>query len=444
MTGEAYELILRSAQDYGVLPLTSKCNVACLFCSNHQNPPQVRTYNIGTLSLEQIDEIVSYMSGQNKIVIGESATRINEGEPFTHPHILPILHKLRQRFPSTLIQITTNGSLLTDAQIRQLAELEPLEMYLSLNSASAHRRSLLMRDPLACQAIRVPELLHKHNVTYHGSLVALPVTLGFEDMNKTIAILAENGAKTIRVFMPGYTRWHQGEVQDSISREVLASYARTMTERFGVPVLSEPPVLNDLQAVLAGVISGSPAAFIGLQAGDVIERVDGIRVWSRNHAFSLCRDRPSPQIEWRRGEQAFSECISKEDKASSGIVLYDDMNLQRMMTLQDQLNKYTGRRIWVLTSVLAAAMVTSACQMLRNQHHDMAIIPAPSEFFGGTIEAAGLLTVRDIIHEATRRSIRSEDVIVLPQEPFDHHGMDLTGESYRSINDTIGCAVVLA
>ena len=146
MDGEVYELILRSAQEHGVLPLTSKCNVACLFCSNRQNPPDIRAFDIETLTLEQIDEILSYMTPKKKIVIGESATRINEGEPLTHPDFIEVLRKIRKRFPETLIQITTNGSLLTDSLAAQIRDLEPLEIFLSLNSASSAMRFALMND----------------------------------------------------------------------------------------------------------------------------------------------------------------------------------------------------------------------------------------------------------------------------------------------------------
>jgi len=101
------QLAILSAQQSNILAITSVCNVRCLFCSHQGNPSNVRTFSSGHRSFEEIEEIIEFIDKNKKIVIGESITRICEGEPFTHPQIIAILKLLRRKFPKTLIQITT-------------------------------------------------------------------------------------------------------------------------------------------------------------------------------------------------------------------------------------------------------------------------------------------------------------------------------------------------
>jgi NifB/MoaA-like Fe-S oxidoreductase len=442
MDGEVYELILRSAQDHGVLPLTSVCNVACEFCSNRQNPQNISTFDIGILTMDQIREVLTFMTPEKKIIIGESATRINEGEPFTHPDFPAVLRLIRKSFPETLIQITTNGSLVTDSMAALLKEMNPIEVYLSLNSSSVSHRFRIMRDSAAQQAVQVPALFAQYGIHYHGSLVAQPDSLGWDDMEATIRVLAEEQASTIRIFTPGYTRWHCGNRIENVSNGQLTGYARAMTAKYSVPVLAEPPDLNDLTPVLEGVVPNSPAAQAGLMPGDVMESVAGVTPWSRNHAFHLCYDAPSPDIVFTRQHQRQTVKLKKTRSEPGGVVFYDDMNLQRMLDAKHRLAPYQDHRVLILTSNLARAVVAAAARSLLEEQNELMVIPVPSLFWGGTIQAAGLLTVSDFI-AAVKEVVKVGDVLVLPREPFDHRGMDLTGQSYLEVENTVACEVIL-
>lgn len=111
--GYIESLILRGASEGNILPLTSACNVRCIFCSHRQNPPGVEAYRIPPQGRSEVERILPFMDPERPVVIGESATRIIEGEPFTHPAILEILELIRANLPGATIQITTNGSLST-------------------------------------------------------------------------------------------------------------------------------------------------------------------------------------------------------------------------------------------------------------------------------------------------------------------------------------------
>ena len=40
------DLINRTAMEANILPLTSRCDSACIFCSHQNNPPQVQVLSV--------------------------------------------------------------------------------------------------------------------------------------------------------------------------------------------------------------------------------------------------------------------------------------------------------------------------------------------------------------------------------------------------------------
>ena len=99
------DLINRTAMEANILPLTSRCDSACIFCSHQNNPPQVQVLSVGERSLADILDTMQYLDPARTITIGESATNIIEGEPTSHKDFLNVLQILRQRFPQTPVSI---------------------------------------------------------------------------------------------------------------------------------------------------------------------------------------------------------------------------------------------------------------------------------------------------------------------------------------------------
>jgi len=99
MDPKLMQTLYHTVQVYNILPLTSVCNVRCLFCSHHQNPTAVRAVGVPPLPLHIVEDLLDFLDGKRKIVIGESASLIMEGEPFTHPHFFTCLDLIRKSFP---------------------------------------------------------------------------------------------------------------------------------------------------------------------------------------------------------------------------------------------------------------------------------------------------------------------------------------------------------
>ena len=231
------QALYESVHLHNILPLTSACNVSCLFCSHRQNPPGLEAYAIPHLSPGEAEELSAFLSPDRKIIIGESATKIMEGEPFCNPDCLEILSMLRQKFPFTPLQVTTNGSLLTPETAKRLKMLEPLEINLSLNSSDPKMRRLLMSEAVrtGCPDSLLPAGC---GVAFHGSIVPLPWLTGWHDIAETISFQAR-GAVTVRIFLPGFTCCRRRNLLPPCWEEELITFTG-LRNRTGIPLTMSP------------------------------------------------------------------------------------------------------------------------------------------------------------------------------------------------------------
>jgi len=436
------QLILWSAQACGILPVTSVCNVACIFCSNHQNPADVEIVRIPHRTLAQIAETLTYLIPQGKIIIGESASRINEGEPFCHPEIREILTMVRNRFPDVLIQVTTNGSRIDDSMVRFIQTIMPVEIYLSLNSADPEWRSRLMADPDPMQSIQAPVKLSQATIPYHGSLVAMPHITGYDDIRKTIAMLDRHQAKTIRVFYPGFTK---ASGRPPFSHTTLMTWLDGIANDFSVPILPEPPFIQDLVPRIEGVLPDSPAARCGLRRGDVILQVAGIDGWSRVDVFRRIRDLADPDLVISRNQMKVTLRMEKKQGALSGLVMHYDLDPERILDALHVIHRHRAQQVLIISSTLAWRMVCAGFQKESPADLKWRVQPAENRFFGGTIKAAGLLLVNDYLQVIAQTISAGEcpDLILIPEESFDPWGRDLIGCSYGAIRESFGINVEL-
>ena len=113
---------------------TSVCNAYCVFC------PHDRIV-AGHMDKDLYEKIV-IDAGQYDLV---TFSPVMTGEPFCDPDIMERLRFARKILkPATTIILFTNGSLITEANIDELAEIYNLEFVVSLNGARASTRERLM------------------------------------------------------------------------------------------------------------------------------------------------------------------------------------------------------------------------------------------------------------------------------------------------------------
>jgi NifB/MoaA-like Fe-S oxidoreductase len=431
MSGRVDYLLYYSAATANIMPITSACNVSCIFCSHKHNPPGIDIYHLPPLTLGKIRDLIGYLDATKKIVIGESVTKINEGEPFTHPAFFAILELLRGAFPRTPIQITTNGTLLTEQTVRRLAAFAPLELNLSLNSAGMDGRRRLMNDQSAQVAVQSPELLAACKIAFHGSVVGLPHLVGWPDIRDTCRQLERCGAQTIRLFLPGFPAFSPlaGFYPETALTE-FAAEAKRLAAELTVPLTLEPQVPDDVQAIVEGVIASSPAARAGLQRGDIIVAVDGVAVRSRSDAFGQLAKRRKAAITVSRAGVIRRLELVRTAHQRPGVVMYYDIDF----SLVDRIQKMAADRKVAAAAVLTSQLAYPLWRRVFADQSQIDVFPVVSRLFGGTIKAAGLLTVGD--YQQTIDAVLTDGrygLIMVPQISFDPAGRDLSGRSYLDL-----------
>ena len=422
------QMLLQVASSHNILILSTRCATSCVFCSHHQNPPDVEAFYVDDIREEDADTLIEFLDSNQDIVIGESATRICEGEPFLHKDIMNILKKIRQKHGKTKIKITTSAVPLTEAMIAELKTLGNTELNVSLNSSTVEGRNIIYRGRALEEAIEAIKLLNKYEIHYNGSIVAMPHLVGWKDIEATALFLAEQNAVTIRIFMPGYTKYTKGQIPShNIIRE-LNEFGRKITKCTNIPIIIEPPIIKNLDAVIEGVIKDSPGFEAGLRSGDVIMAVNGDKVLSRVDAFNKVYGANNPAITYYRDGVEHTEIIRKSKKASSGLVVNYDIHPRTISDIKRLINKHKGKKCTVLTSELAYEIIRSVI----GSEYQVEIQKVINKAFGGNIMCAGLLTVQDIVDKLGNLT-EKPDVVILPSVMFDENGRDLFGESYLDI-----------
>lgn len=441
------ELIYHSIHHHNILPITSACNMDCVFCSHQFNPPQLEVYSLPTRSLEEIEELLDFLDPNKKIVIGESVTRIIEGEPFLYPKFLEIVEIIRKKFSKTPIQITTNGSLLREEKVERLAKLLPLEINLSLNSASLVGRQILMGDKVAGSSLEAPIFLKKYQIPFHGSIVAMPMLIGWEDLQQTICYLDQQGAQTIRVFLPGYTEYNQPDWKFPLNLwEDLSDFLEKIREKLDAPLTLEPVLVDNLAAELVGIIKNSPAYQAGLKRQDKILQVDGKGINSRVEAFRLIQSAKDPKILLERKGEKIEAIIRKELGDSSGLVFAYDLDPTVLEDWQEAARRNQAQQILLLTSVLGEKVIKAALPLLKDRNIHWQVGVVENKFLGGSIISAGLLTVDDFrafLSKFLRENQTKPDLILVSSRSFDPWGRDLLGKSYLELAEELEIKIEL-
>jgi hypothetical protein len=441
MEGKLKYLLLKTVQDNNILPVTSVCGMACRFCSHHNNPSGVETYRFGHLDMELVKELIDYLPPRGPVIIGESATRIIEGDPFTHPHFQAILGLVREKYPEKLIKITTHGSLLSREMVNFLKKLEPVELNISLNCATPEERVFLMGDKNPEVVFQALEEITDKGITFNGSIVALPWLMGIDNIGKTIELLINYQARTIRVLVPGFSK-QAGKKLNYSFKKVYASLSTLVNQYVyqETPVLLEPPVISDLKARITGLIPGSPAANTILRTGDIINKINGKRVISRTEAFRRAEKLASPELEIIRNNQKYRFVIPKSKGEKPGFIVSSDLSYK---TIQDIKNKLdSAKKIAIITSVLARKLIEAVLNEIGYSCTRVKILEVQNSFFGGSIACAGLLTVGDILKTLDSNGERYK-LILVPGIIFDIFGNDLTGTPYRVLEEKLKTKVEL-
>ncbi len=441
------EIIFKTVKEDNILPITSICKLNCIFCSHKNNPPEIETYNFGNLEFDFIKMMIEFLDPKQPVFIGESASKIIEGEPFVHPDIYKILKYLRQRWPKIKIKITSSGSFIDLKRVNFLKKLNPIELNISLNGPAPEERVFLMNDSRPNNVFKLLPELKKNKINFEASIVSMHHLKGFEYLKRTFDFLEKYPPLSLRVFLAGFSNYADQDLAvDSSEYYKLNNFITKQKANYSYPIIIEPQLISSLSAEINDFIANSAAAAAGLKSGDLISKVNGKKVKSRVDAFYKIKSAKNPKIELIRGVKKINLIIEKGKNESSGLVMSYDLSLEQINKLKayaeaSQKDK-NGKKTIIISSKFAFSFFEKMLDSYLNSNYNLNLIKAKNYFLGGSITAAGLLCNQDLI-KIIKKSTLEVDRIILPEIIYDYYGNDLLGEHYNQLEDEFGAEVIL-
>ncbi|WP_372998792.1 DUF512 domain-containing protein [Lutispora sp.] len=422
-------MIYEAASRYNILALTSRCATSCVFCSHHQNPPEVEAFFVSDLTLDEAVTAMEFLDEDKKIIIGESATRLCEGEPFIHKDFIKILRLLREKYKNTPIQITTSGVYLDRETLGTLKSIGGIELNISLNSCTQEGREKLYRGRSLMEAVEAVKNIASYGISFNGSIVAMPHLVGERDIEDTIRFLSRWGAETIRVFMPGYTRYSKIPSPPDNIDDILRGIVTKLRHEIKTPLILEPTILKDLTPVVEGVVPDSPAHKAGFKGGEIITRINDEAVFSRADAYYAILASANPDIEYSVDGVIKKTVLPKNSGERSGLVFNYDIDKETVEAINKVIGKNQGKRCLLGVSKFGYRVIK---ECFKNEDVDIEIIE--NNYFGGNIGCSGLLVLEDVKQKLAEKNYEY-DVIILPAVMFDSRGRDLTGKHYKDLEE---------
>ncbi|HAG09614.1 MAG TPA: hypothetical protein DCK87_08665 [Desulfotomaculum sp.] len=454
----------------------TRCNCNCVFCYNKGNPPQLALKSLPLSAKEELAALKTRIKYFNPLAKRSLFLNLGScGEVLCHPYILEVLNLLRSK-TNQVFRLNTNGSTLTSTTVSALAQLKPVFLDISLNSASPLRRAKLMQDKYPQVALESLPLLKAVEVPYAIVIVPWPLDSEEEmlaDLEKTILYAEQHAAHHIQVSLPGYTKYFSE--QEIFNREKIwagvVKQVRELRTGLSCPLVIMPGMYEEnLYAVIKnqpeviGVVQNSPAALGGLKKGDVIRNINNISIHNRPQArellsfihqneiktvhFTVERDKGTTEIKLDLSRYAYP--YYEYTDAHLGIIfLGTGFRTGYLEKLKEIIKLHQAKEVLLFTSSLVKPTLEQCLKespFFGNGEFNLTLEVPANKFFGGNIFMGDLLVAEDFIYGIRRYLNKKDsklDLIVIPSSPFNLNqwGRDLTGRVYLDIERETGIPV---
>ena len=198
------------SKGFNVLPISSVCNGACLFCSNKMNPFYI--HKCGFRPMREVYEFLQsnaqYINPTAEIRLSDVLPgRLSEGEATLHPFFFNICKAVRDRLPNNPLHITTNGSKLTEEFIDKMSEFLPFHVMVSYHSHNIDHWTNIFKLEEKDFNIATNSFVKMREAGIHveSTVVALPNLVGYNDIEQTLKFL-DNNSDYIQIWKPGYSK----------------------------------------------------------------------------------------------------------------------------------------------------------------------------------------------------------------------------------------------
>ncbi len=457
--GYYLKLIYQTVQEFNIIPMTSVCQQACLFCSHRFNPRDIEVYSGGHLEKGMVFSLFDYIDKGRPVYIGESATRIIEGEPFSHPDWQEILIEFSNRFPETPLRITTSAAGLNEDDIKVLADLDKsdsggLRLIISVNLLDIDKRKKVLGTGCNKNILDILKDLNRYGIDVEASFVAIPKITGWDELEESIYRISEfENIKLARIMLAGYSKFANDNIKAKfkVDRLKLQKKVEALNSKVSLPIIFEPAIINDLDAKVIGVINNTPAWKAGFKKGDIIRKVSDQAVFSRVDVFNKFKQNLANKNKFKvliERKDNFKELevnvLGWNEYDYTGLVMANDFSLVDFNNIKSKINRDYTKRILILTSELARDRLELIAVKLEEEFEvGIDVMAVQSKYFGGNIGSAGLLVVDDYKLIKDRVNQLNYDLIITSSALFDVDGKDLKGELRSDLLDLFTTELVI-
>jgi MoaA/NifB/PqqE/SkfB family radical SAM enzyme len=165
------------------IPITSQCNYRCKFCEltgiDSQLRKEGRKYPANLFPLESIAAMSVLIGTAQMVNLGG---RTGVGEPLLAKNLREAIEKIREINPHAIIDLTTNGSLLTKELADYLVSIAPLSITFSLHAVSPEIYTDIMGTSEKMYKKTIENLLYFSQVA-RGKNVQMAINFGIGKKN---------------------------------------------------------------------------------------------------------------------------------------------------------------------------------------------------------------------------------------------------------------------
>jgi uncharacterized Fe-S cluster-containing radical SAM superfamily protein len=223
--------------------ISSVCNGSCFFCSNKWNPFEIHKGLF--CSLDYVYKALDFIDDRFELRLSDTLPgRLSEGEVFLHPQFFEILNLIRERFPYIIIDITTNGTLLTKDFIDKLKIYKPLHIRISYHSNNPSNWSKLLgldEDKYYIVKNAIDQLVNEE-ISIGFNIVTMPNLVGYEDIDKTMGYLSQYPSNSFQLWFPGHTKYTPVKIVEKMlyDKNEMKSFVQKMTKKHKLMFLFSP------------------------------------------------------------------------------------------------------------------------------------------------------------------------------------------------------------
>jgi radical SAM protein with 4Fe4S-binding SPASM domain len=197
------------------IELTASCNQRCDYCYNEWREDGGKALQGGQSAMELRSKVLARVDKLLSAFEFSRAT-LTGGEPLSHPEFFRVAARLREQ--GVQVQVISNGTLVSDAIARQLAEVGIASVQVTLNGADAESHEAHVGRGFFERTLRGVRALVAHGVPVVGCIVVTKKNAG--QVDKILDLWSELGVSRVALsrFSPaGYAARHVAQLLPSVN-----------------------------------------------------------------------------------------------------------------------------------------------------------------------------------------------------------------------------------